>query len=311
MRRSLVLLACLLAISCGGEQDRERTGSREESGASSHNESADMAAPLPAGAESRAGGGPNVSPTAAPGVAFNYRYAFRLPGERISAVLEHHARMCEQLGTNRCRITGMNYRVVNERDIEGRLAMKLEPAIARRFGQEGVDAVVRAEGMLVESEISGTDVAPTIRAAGRGIAEMGEELRRIEAQLARRGMRADERANLEYQAQQLRSSIRAAQGTREEAQESLANTPLVFEYGSGDLVPGFDTRRPIRHALEQAGNNFIEGVAILFVILATILPWALLGLLLWLIYRRLGRRLVGAKRMEAAAPTPDARVDAP
>ena len=68
------------------------------------------------------------SPTAAPGVAFNYRYAFRLPAERVAEVQEQHAQACEQLGVARCRITGMLYRLVNDDDIEAMLAFKLDPA---------------------------------------------------------------------------------------------------------------------------------------------------------------------------------------
>src|SRR5688500_8246912 len=42
--------------------------------------------------------GPNISVSAAPGVAFNYRYAYRLPNARISVAQEAHAAMCEKLG---------------------------------------------------------------------------------------------------------------------------------------------------------------------------------------------------------------------
>ena len=38
--------------------------------------------------------GPNVRVSAAPGVAFNYRYAFRVPDAKIAAVQEEHAAAC-------------------------------------------------------------------------------------------------------------------------------------------------------------------------------------------------------------------------
>jgi Domain of unknown function (DUF4349) len=297
MRSSLALVALLLVTAaCSGQpqHDRESPGGGPSSSASNSTEvSADVAS-APAERAAPNGSGPNVSPTAAPGVAFNYSYAFRLEAERVAQVQEQHAALCEQLGTNRCRITGMLYRVRNENDIEARLSFKLDPTIARRFGREGVNLVTRAEGMLVESEITGTDVGTTIRQAGRSIAQMNEDLHRIEARLAGR-LSQDERETLEYQAQQLRDSIRAAQENRQDAQESLATTPMTFEYGSGDLVPGFDTRRPIHDALDLAGNNFIDGVAMLFVVVVTLLPWALLALLVWLAVRFVRRRWFKAR----------------
>ena len=308
MRSSLALAALLLiTASCSGQPQDARDSDRGGGTSSTTSNSAEATSDLssaPAAPSERAGataGGPNVSPTAAPGVAFNYSYAFRLEAERIAQVQEQHAALCEQLGTNRCRITGMLYRVRNESDIEARLSFRLDPSIARRFGREGVNLVTRAEGMLVESEISGTDVAPRIQQAGRSIQQLNEDLRRIEARLAGR-LSQGERESLEYEAQQLRASIRAAQEGRQEAQESLATTPMTFVYGSGDLVPGFDTRRPIRDSLEQAGNNFIDGVALLFVIIVTLLPWLLLALLIWLAVRFVRRRWFREKPEPVAPP---------
>ena len=183
--------------------------------------------------------GPNVGPSPAPGVAFNYRYAFRLAAPRIAEVQERHAQMCERLTVAHCRITGMRYRVVNDRDIEAMLALKVDPAVARLFGREAVGTVVQSEGMLTESEISGTDVGTAIRDAGRDIAEMEAELARREARLRQAGLAAGERSQLDYDIQQLRQQIRAAGESRDQQQESLANTPMTFRYGSGELVPGF------------------------------------------------------------------------
>ena len=296
MRTSLALVALLLAATgCGGPQEpresREEMGSAPPSSPSNDAAAADVSteATSQMSGRERAAAGPRVSPTAAPGVAFNYSYAFRLAAQRVAQVQEQHASLCEQLGPNRCRITGMLYRVRNERDIEARLSFKLDPAIARRFGREGVNAVTRAEGMLVESEITGTDVGTSIRQAGRSIAQMTEDLRRIEARLAGR-LSAIDRQNLEYAAERLRAAIRAAQENREEAQESLATTPMTFVYGSGDLVPGFDTRRPLRESLRQAVDNFLAGASVLLVIVVTLLPWVLLALLGWLTVRWVRRR---------------------
>jgi hypothetical protein len=238
-----------------------------------------------------AASGPDVAPTAAPGVAFNYRYNFRLPAPRISEVQEQHARTCEQIGPNRCRITGMRYRFVNERDIEGYLAFQLDPTIARRFGRVGVEAVTRAQGMLVESDISSHDAGRNIRSATRSIAQMNADLRRLEQRLAQGNLSSEERGQLEYQADELRRSIRSAGETREEEQQSLATTPVVFNYVSGELGENMDEQRPsISRAAERAGDNFVYGLTILFILAVTLAPWLLLALLIWMLIRLARRR---------------------
>ena len=275
MRRSLALLAIVLLASCDKAPVREMRSpspviTTEESSATTS--------------------GPDVALSTAPDVAFNYRYAFRLPAERVSAVQEEHAQACERLGLNRCRITGLRYHPVNKNDVEAMLAFKLDPAIARQFGKDGAAAVSRADGVVIDTEISGVNAGAAIRQANRTVAQLTDELTKVEARLARKGLSEEERDRLESRAEELRRSIRAGRDERRDQEESLATTPMVFNYGSGDLVPGFDTRSPIRYALEQARDNFVGGISLLFVIFVTVLPWALLGaFVFWCVRAARGR----------------------
>jgi hypothetical protein len=234
------------------------------------------------------GAGPNVSVTAAPGVAFNYRYAYRLTNARIQAAQEAHAQMCERLTVARCRITGMRYSLVNERDISASLELKLDPAIARQFGKDATKVVTDAEGMLVDQQIQGVDMAPTIEGANRGRAQLQDELDRINRELARPGIGNVVRDRLLSEAQQVRAQMRALSDQRDAAEDSLATTPMAFFYGSGETVAGFEDERPIANALERAGDNFLAAIGFLIVAGATLLPWALLIALAFWLWRRLG-----------------------
>lgn len=286
MRAFLPLSALLLASACSQP-------SREESGRSEN-----MPASVSADAAAERGGPPGIGVTAAPGVAFNYRYNFRLPAERVGEVQEQHAAACEKLGVDRCRITGMLYRLINDRDREAMLAFKLDPALARQFGKQGIEAVTRAEGMLTESEISGEDAGSEIAAATRTVGQLEEDLRRIEEQLARAGPRSSDRAELQAQAAQLREAIRSTRTTRAERQESLARTPVVFRYGSGDLAPGSDRGWQVGNALRQSGENLSWAFAVMISVLIFLAPWLLFGGFVWWMVRLVRRRVRAAPRAD-------------
>jgi hypothetical protein len=252
--------------------------------------------PPPVSASRADGAGPDVSVTTAPGVAFNYRYAYRLANARIQAAQEAHAQMCEKLTVARCRITGMRYSLVNERDISASLEIKLDPTIARQFGKDATKVVTDAEGMLVDQQITGTDMAPTIENANRGRAELQDDLDRVNRELDRSGLSNVVRDRLLGEAAQLKAQIRALGEQKKSAEDSLATTPMAFYYGSGATVPGFDDERPVQTALRDAGLSFQRALGFLIIAGATLLPWILvLGLLVWL-WRRfrvgawLGRR---------------------
>ena len=239
-----------------------------------------------ADASAEQAGGPNINVSAAPGVAFNYRYAFRLPNSRISAAQEAHATMCEKLGVTRCRITGMRYSVVNERDVSASLELKLDPAIARAFGKDATKVVTAAEGMLVDQQISGVDVGTSIERANRSRAELQDELERVNRELARPGLSSVVRDRLLSEAASIRAQIRSLGEQKSADEESLAKTPMAFYYGSGKTIPGFDEPQPLKDAFARAAYNFLSVIGFLVIAVATLLPWLVLGALGIWAYRR-------------------------
>lgn len=284
-----IIFVCLSLAACS----QQRSGQQEDLKSFDVEERAAPASPpSPASMSASAdrAGGPDISVSAAPGVAFNYRYAFRLPNARIQAAQEAHAAMCEKLGLTRCRITGMRYSLINERDVSASLELKLDPAIARQFGKDASKLVVDAKGMLVDQQISGVDAGASIERANRGRAELQDELDRTTRELARPGLSSVVRDRLLSEAASLRSQIRGLGEQKSADEESLAKTPMVFAYGSGKAIPGFDESRPLTDAFDRAVANFLAAIGFLIIALATLLPWLLIGALTVWAYRRLPAR---------------------
>lgn len=289
MHRSFVLVPIALTLVLAGcGQSPQRT--KENLQTSDIREEA-----APADAAS-----PGIAVSSAPGVAFNYRYAFRVPNAKISAVQEEHAQACEKLGLDRCRITGMRYRLVSNDEVSAMLSFKLDPTLAREFGKQGIAAVTKAEGMLVDSEITGTDAGAVIEGANRASAGLRDELAKVEEQLKRSGLSAGERTELTQQAASLREQIRSASATRTDARESLATTPMVFDYGSGDLIPGFDGASPIREAFRTASGTFVTMLGFVVIAIGALLPWALLGGLGVWVYRLIRKARTAKQNSDAA-----------
>lgn len=284
MRRSLPLLVLLLAgtASCGGSSRNPQNQEPMRDAVASN--AVSEAAPMPPAAASadsasgRAAGGPNISPTAAPGVAFNYSYSYALAFQRVAELQERHAAMCEELTVARCRITGMSYRVLGPDDIQAELELKLDPAVARGFGRRATDAVLQADGQLTENEITGVDAGGQIRQTTTDISRLQADLARIQQQLAGR-VGDEERAELQAQAEQLREQIRGLGDQRQATQETLATTPMVFRYGSGDLVPGYQPPQSLGEALSKAWSDFKEGATAVLTGLIRAAPWLLTLLL--------------------------------
>ena len=301
--RKAVCLSLLLATAACGQRGEEAYAPGGEGNMTTMDVAEDSAPPSASNARSSdSPRPPGIAPTAAPGVAFNYRYAFRLPAENIGRVQEEHASACEKLGVERCRITGMTYTDDGDRHVEAQLAFKLDPALARSFGRDGIAAVAKAEGELLHAAITGTDVGSEIAAAARGQAQQADEVRRIEALLARPGLSSGERIELQQQLQSLRESIRSGQAEQTGRRQQLASTPVVFDYRAGK------TGTRLERAVADAGDNLAFAGTTLLILLVTLLPWIVALLLIWLGVRWAIRRfnLGGLRPARDEASPPEA-----
>ena len=264
-------------------------------------------------AAAEASAGPGINVTAAPGVAFNYRYAFRLPSDRVAAAQETHASACEKLGVARCRITGMRYQLVGENDIRGMLQFKLDPTLARAFGKEGIAAIEAAKGKMIDAEINGTDAGAQIGELQKAKVGANDELRRIDEQLARKGLSNSERTELQSQRADIVARIASANAGTAEQRESLANTPMTFQYESGAGIRGFDASAPLTSAVDTAISSAQTTLALVLGFLAIFGPPGILAVLVWLLWRRVRPMFParaaprqGTRGAAAPEPTPSA-----
>lgn len=272
MMRQLLLTASLIALvtvaGCGKKSEESAT-QHERSVAVAQNDDSRSA--------------PDISIAAAPGVAFTYRYSFVLPDKSIAAAQEGHAAACEKLGPSQCRIAGMRYTLLDDEQITAELDFKLAPELARNFGKEGIAAVEKAAGRLVNAEITGDDVGATIDSAKRAAAEATAQLNQIEAKLRAGGLGDRARSELEAQAAHLRDQIASAKISKVGAEAQLASTPMSFDY-TGDI--GFSLGgNPVADAVHSAWGSFSAMIWFVLLAIGVVLPWALLSALLIALWR--------------------------
>lgn len=246
----------------------------------------------PAAADSAASGRlagqpPGISASVAPGVAFDFRYEFSLPEARIAAVQEEHANLCGRLGVSRCRVTGLTFNKDRDGDVQAMMAFKLDPALALGFARDATDLVERAEGKLATSQVSGEDVGTGIVEGDKNAAGIQAELRKAEAELKIPGLSKDARERLVQRQQELRAKLTELTRERGDKVESLATTPVLFNYTPGDTVWGMDRNTPLRQGLSTGGDSFSAMFGFLALVIGAVAPWALLALAVWWVVRRL------------------------
>lgn len=292
MRKSLIVLPLLFAAAaCGQNPDQM---SKSERSAEMASDAAVGSTATESTAADSARSAPDIDTSAAPGVAFDFRYVFALDGARIGGVQEEHAQACKKLGIAKCRITGMDYQAAGDGDVSAMMAFKVDPAIATDFTRDAKNIVEKADGKLDHANLKGTDLGSTIAVTDATVAQVKEELNVIQKQLELPSLSKDVRSQLVQRSAELREQLRQLSQSRNSDRTALAMTPVVFEYQTMHSFPGFDGRSPIAGAAAASANSFITMLQFIMVAVGVVAPWALFGGALFWLVRRFRKKSVAA-----------------
>ena len=276
----LILVPTLLLAAC--QQADEGTTQTEALNVEQELPAADIA--VEESADASAMKAPGIPASAAPNLAFDYRYAFKLPDAKIGAVQEEHAEACEVLGSARCQIVDYKYNQADENDVEAMLAFKLDPAIARKFGRDAIASVEKAEGVLADGNVTGNNVGGAIEDSQGRSALLQAQLERLELRLKAK-LPAKERASLQDRVEDIRRELDNEGEGRRQGEVKLAMTPVQFTYTSDGGVPGFGKDNPFASAFDVSATSFATMISFVLMVAGALAPWALLLFLIVLALR--------------------------
>lgn len=281
------LLAGVMALALIGcsEQSAEEASPPDPTAteAAAAEESADAAA------------APRISLDAAPGVAFDYAYSFRLADKQIARMQEEHAAACETLGTQRCRIVDVRYQLTDGKLVEAQTQFKLDPGIARKFGANAIASVEKAEGVLAGASVAGEDIGTEILASQQRSAGSEAEIARLEGRLKSGGLDKREHAELLALIRQLRGELNDERQSRRTGEARIAWTSVAFNYASDGGLPGIGHDNPLANAGAMLVRSGSTALTFVLTLGAAILPWAILLALLAVFWRS---RIVGVVRQQ-------------
>ncbi|MES2442291.1 MAG: hypothetical protein V4574_05625 [Pseudomonadota bacterium] len=231
---------------------------------------------------------------ASTGSGFDYRYAYRLRGDRLKAVLQSNADACDRLGPARCRILAMRYRVADGGQISAVLTLKIDPAIARSYGEAVTKAVTGSDGLLVDTEITGADSTNAARSLAL-INRLRDQLKSAQTQAAT-DPSAKARADKIQGALDTITEVEAGQG------QSLATAPVLMTYESSNALTGLGSADA---NFRNAGTSLESSVSRVLIFLALVGPWLLVLLVLvivlrWIVHGRGGMLPAGESEAHAA-----------
>jgi len=225
-----------------------------------------------------------------PQIAYTYRYTFRLPSSAVASTQDEHLKLCEQFGVARCRVANLERSASSGQYLSGSTTLLVAAPIARAFGDRAVAMAARAGADTVDRGIEGEDLS-------KQIVDTDARIRTKQALVDRLTILLQTRSGNMQQAVEAERAINAAQEELEQARSWLAEmrgrvamSTITLRYESAaPLGGGFI--EPIRASFAQMGNLFGQSLGLIIMVVAALLPWAILVGLVLLAVRALRRRL--------------------
>lgn len=243
---------------------------------------------------------PGLDNLATSGVALTYSFAFRLSDDKVAEAQDRHLRACEILGQAHCVVGDVAFDRNENGTVSGRTSFLLDPAMARNFVRDANSAVASLDGETLTSSVRGEELARGVNDSQTTSARLGIDVARLRQRLARPGLSANERRDLQAQIDAIDNQVRDEETKRRGAERRLANTPVAFDYSGTTGFAGIDSARPFASAWSVSSSSVAGAGAVLLTLLGIALPWLLIivGLIAAI---RGGQRWL--RRRAAVAPT--------
>ena len=219
-------------------------------------------------------------------LAYSYGVGFELPSNRLASVMDAHIQACQAAGPRLCQLVGSNKNGDPESYMEGFVSLRAEPGWLRTF-MSWLSAQADAAGGRIISQTTNTEDLT------RSIVDTEARLRaqtalrdRLQELLRSRPGRLSDLLEVERELARVQGEIDAVQSNLAVMRTRVSMSELTLNYRSAPRPVGSDTLEPLRQAFANFLGIIVSGFAAIIVIIAGLIPIAVVAVpLIWLLLR--------------------------
>ena len=240
-----------------------------------------MSAPAPPAAVYAEDGAASAAPAqitvSLPQLAYSYKLAFRLGGEKIARAQEAHRALCEKMGPARCQLIALSRGMGEDAADDAVLKVRIASSEAHRFS-DTVGKMVAAEGgRQAGSSVTAEDVSKDIVDASARIRQRELLIARLTEILRSRNGKVAELIEAESSIADAQEELDKAKAWLAELRARVAMSDFEIRYSA--VAPVATPSRAgsqIGEALADSGANVLIGIRGLVITLIYLLPWLVL-----------------------------------
>lgn len=300
MRTRLIVVACVAALSGCGQASEYSSEDAAEGVMMEIAPAADAAA----SAGEPSGAAP--VPATPARIAYAYRYTLSLPTERALSLMAQHEQACIEAGPTVCQVLGATSIRYGQDTLSARLELRATPTWIAGFRRGVGEQAEEAGGRVASSSTESEDLTRQLTDTQARLDALTTLRDRLQQLLATRSGPLEQLLQVERELARVQGELDATRSALETMRTRVATSRLTVDYESaGQLAPD-SAWRPVSDALSNALTAFMSTLGALILIVAGLLPVALVAVpLVWLALKwraRRNRRAARPKTVETDQP---------
>ena len=314
MTRAWIAVAAIALLMAGCQKKTEEAGAESYA-------AADAAAPMEMAAPPRmkpeaapaadAAAAPPDQPAPAipapvlPMMAYEYAYRLEVPAANLVALQDKHEKACVDAGPQVCQVVGSQTSSVGRDNARGSLELRASPAWIKRFRNGLANDAEDAGGRIANAGVEAEDLTRVIVDTEAQLRAKKTLRDRLQALLASHPGKLQELLEVERELARVQGEIDATESELAVMRTRVATSKLTIEYQAASVVAPDSAFRPVGEALNDVVEYIMGGLAFIILMLAALLPFALVfGPVVWLVLRWRKRRKAARLAAGADAPPP-------
>jgi len=219
-----------------------------------------------------------------PQIAYVYDLGFILPEDAIGRAQAAHVALCDRLGPARCQVLALERNAGDAGTSAATLKLRVASADARRFEAEAERTVGASGGRTANTSIEAEDVSKQISDTEARLAQRELLVQRLTDILRTRQGKVADLVEAERSVAAAQEEVDQARSWLAELNGRVAMSTFNLTYSA--TAPS-SRNVPVRlgESVAASASAFVFGLSALLTLAIYLLPWAVVGVLLWLFWR--------------------------
>lgn len=238
-------------------------------------------------------------------LSYSYGLSFLIPADRMDTVISAHRAACAQLGPRDCQLLALDQgEGKGRRTAYALMTLRVASARAEAFSDRLKAQVAEAGGSTTSTKVDAHDVSTQIVDTNAHIAQQELYVARLTEVLRSRTGSMDEVVTAERNLAEAQQQLEQARGSLNALRGRVSMSDISIQYISQSSISSGDGfGQTLLNSAYYSLDTFLAGLRLILILLLYLLPWLVLGTLIVLAIRAIGR----ARRKREEGYDPEAQ----